>query len=251
MNAIDLLKEDHDVVDTLFTKVEDTPPSRHRALFTKIKGELDTHAHIEEKIFYPALLKKGDKELVDIVKEGIEEHRQIKAFLKELDAITPKNDTFEPKIKVLIEDTRHHVKEEENEMFPLVERQFTSTELTKLGERMEAQKKKFHEANNIKPASRARAKGPIAKIVDKAIGAVTDALASPSTAGRTAGKAKGTGQASSKGGTASRKGTTASGSNGKQRPAPSTASRSKPAAKPKAKAAQKPTRPAGKKAAGK
>jgi iron-sulfur cluster repair protein YtfE (RIC family) len=165
MNAIDLLKEDHDIVDALFKEVESTTPSRYPPLFKRIKGELDTHAHVEETIFYPTLLEKGDAELADIVKEGIEEHKQIKMFLAELEGKTPKNAQFEPRIKVLIEDTRHHVKEEENEMFPLVEDQFTETELEKLGAELEKEKKKFQSANKIKPENREKALGPIGKLV--------------------------------------------------------------------------------------
>ena len=165
MNAIDLLKEDHDIVDALFKQVESTTPSRYPPLFKRIKGELDTHAHVEETIFYPTLLKKGDAELADIVKEGIEEHKQIKMFLAELERNTPKNEQFEAKFKVLIEDTRHHVKEEENEMFPLVEDQFTEAALERLGDELETEKKKFQRVNKIKPEDREKELGPIGKLV--------------------------------------------------------------------------------------
>jgi iron-sulfur cluster repair protein YtfE (RIC family) len=174
MNVIDLLKEDHDIVDALFKQVEATPPSRHEALFKRIKGELDTHAHVEETIFYPTLQKRGNKDLVDIVKEGFEEHKQIKMFLAELDGKTSKNQQFDAKLKVLIEDTRHHVKEEENEMFPMVEEQFNFDELDKLGAEIEAEKKKFQSANKIKPESREKARGPIGRLVQAVTGVFTD-----------------------------------------------------------------------------
>lgn len=166
MNAIDLLKQDHDVVDALFARVEETPPSRHPPLFKRIKNELDTHAHIEEKMFYPVLIEKGKKDLVDITKEGQEEHAQIKKFLREIARATDK-DKREAKLKVLIEDTRHHVKEEENEMFPMVRDQFSREELEKLGERMEAEKKKFQKARRIPPRP-PQAKGTLEKVMDKA-----------------------------------------------------------------------------------
>ena len=165
MNAIDLLKEDHEIVDALFKQVEATTPSRYPPLFKRIKGELDTHAHVEETIFYPTLLKKGDAELADIVREGIEEHKQIKMFLADLERKTPKNAQFEAKLKVLIEDTRHHIKEEENEMFPLVEDQFAETALEGLGTELEKEKKKFQSANKIKPENREKALGPLGKLV--------------------------------------------------------------------------------------
>jgi hemerythrin-like domain-containing protein len=178
MNAIDLLKQDHRIVDNLFKMVESTPPSKHEALFKRIKGELDTHAHIEEKIFYPALKKAGDKELVDIVLEGVEEHLQMKMFLGQLDGMSSKREVFEPKLKVLIEDTRHHVKEEENEMFKMAEDQLGSETLEKLGERMEKEKAKYQKANNITPEDPAEHAGVLSGTLSRMVEAVSGLLSS-------------------------------------------------------------------------
>jgi iron-sulfur cluster repair protein YtfE (RIC family) len=143
MNAIELLKEDHDKVDKLFQKVKATPDGDHKDLFEQIKSELDVHTHIEETIFYPKLKEEGDDELKDIVLEGIEEHRQAKMFLKELAALADDSEKFDPKLKVLMEDIEHHVVEEEGEMFKLVEEQFDASVLEELGAEMESEKKKF------------------------------------------------------------------------------------------------------------
>lgn len=148
MDAIALLKADHKTVADLFEQVEKTSPSKHPAIFTKIKAELDAHAHIEEVIFYPKLKAEGSKELVDIVLEGIEEHHQIKMFLAELDALAGKEEEFEPKLKVLIEDTEHHVKEEENEMFKLVRKEFDKKVLEDLCVQMVAEKEKFQNSSS-------------------------------------------------------------------------------------------------------
>ena len=148
MNAIELLKADHKVVADLFEKVKASKESEHPAIFAEIKAELDVHAHIEETIFYPKLKAEGNKELVDIVLEGIEEHGQIKKFLKELDAISNESEKFEPKLKVLIEDTEHHVKEEEGEMFPLVEAQFDDAVIEDLGTQMEKEKSVFQKSQS-------------------------------------------------------------------------------------------------------
>jgi iron-sulfur cluster repair protein YtfE (RIC family) len=143
MNAIELLKEDHDKVDKLFQKVKATPDGDHKDLFEQIKAELDVHTHIEETIFYPKLKEEGDDELKDIVLEGIEEHRQAKMFLKELAALSDDSEKFDPKLKVLMEDIEHHVVEEEGEMFKLVEEQFDASVLEELGTEMEKEKKSF------------------------------------------------------------------------------------------------------------
>ena len=146
MNAIELLKNDHDVVDKLFQKVKATEESEHPQLFEKIKAELDVHAHIEEAIFYPKLKEEGDQELKDIVLEGIEEHHQVKIFLRELESLADESEKFEPKLKVLMENVEHHVQEEEGEMFTMVEEQFDSAVLNELGSQMEEEKKKFQKS---------------------------------------------------------------------------------------------------------
>ncbi len=147
MNAIKLLKEDHEKVDELFKKVKANEDGDNSDVFVKIKAELDAHAHIEETIFYPRLLKDGDDDIKKIVNEGIEEHRQMKMFLKELDALADNSDKFAAKLKVLMEDTEHHVEEEEGEMFPLVESQFDEEVIEELGAQMAEAKAKFSKSN--------------------------------------------------------------------------------------------------------
>ena len=63
MNAIELLKADHDKVDALFEKVKADEDADHRGTFEQIKAELDVHTHIEETIFYPKMQEEGDEEL--------------------------------------------------------------------------------------------------------------------------------------------------------------------------------------------
>lgn len=143
MNALELLKTDHQKVADLFAKAEAAAESQKPAIFEKINAELEVHAHIEETIFYPKLRSEGNEELVDIVNEGIEEHHQVKMFLRELSALSDGSEKFEPKLKVLQEDVEHHVEEEENEMFPLVKAQFDAEVLEELGSEMEAEKANF------------------------------------------------------------------------------------------------------------
>ena len=148
MNAIELLKADHAIVKGLFEKVEATEDSQHPALFEKIKAELDVHTHIEETIFYPKLKADGTEEIIDITLEGIEEHHQVKMFLKEISSLADESEKFEPKLKVLMEDVEHHVKEEEEEMFPKVEKHFDAATLDELGAAMEAEKKVFKQSQS-------------------------------------------------------------------------------------------------------
>jgi iron-sulfur cluster repair protein YtfE (RIC family) len=145
MNAIELLKADHKVVDGLFQKVKATKEeSEQRELYEQIAAELEVHTHIEETIFYPHLMENGDEELQDIVKEGIEEHHQAKVFLREIANLSEESEKLEPKLKVLMEGVEHHVQEEEGEMFQMVEEQIDAATLEELGAQMEEEKDSFN-----------------------------------------------------------------------------------------------------------
>ena len=157
-DAISLLKDDHRKVESLFEKVKSNENGNNVATFKKIKEELDVHAHIEEAIFYPHLMDKGDKELKKIVREGVEEHAQVKDLLTDLDGMSD-SPTFKAKLKVLMENVEHHVEEEEDEMFPMVEDQIPEETLVRLGSLMQAEKVKV---GKMKPASTPRARASAA-----------------------------------------------------------------------------------------
>ncbi len=141
MNAIKLLKNDHDKVEELFEKVKATEDTaEHRQLFKKIKEELETHTHIEETIFYPAV--KENEELEEMVLEALEEHQQAKTLLEKLSE-TSDDGKFDAELKVLMEDVEHHIEEEEDEMFSEVEDVMDSDELETLGDEMEQEKQNF------------------------------------------------------------------------------------------------------------
>lgn len=148
MNAIELLKSDHDKVDKLFQKVRANPDGDNTGLFEQIKAELDVHTEVEETIFYPYLIENGDEELKKITEEGIEEHRQAKMFLKELAGLSKDSEKFDPKMKVLMEDIQHHVQDEEGEMFPMVEEQFEKSDLEELGAEMEKAKTRLQKSGS-------------------------------------------------------------------------------------------------------
>jgi iron-sulfur cluster repair protein YtfE (RIC family) len=147
MNVIELLKADHEKVAELFEQFKANEDGDNGKLFTKIKAELDVHAHVEETVFYPKMKADGNEELQKLVLEGVEEHRQMKMFLRELAALQDESEKFNPKLKVLVEDTEHHVEEEEEEMFPLVEAQFDAAQLDELGAAVEAEKARFNKTS--------------------------------------------------------------------------------------------------------
>jgi hemerythrin superfamily protein len=140
MDALELLKQDHAKVKELLEKAESAEPGKERiAIFEKIKTELETHARIEENVFYPAVQK--NEELKDMVLESMEEHKQVKTLLREMDNLSKDSEKFEPKLKVLKENVEHHAEEEEEgKMFPKVRKLFSATELQELGAELEAAK---------------------------------------------------------------------------------------------------------------
>jgi hemerythrin superfamily protein len=141
-NVLELLKTDHRRVDELFGEVKANEDGDNEDVFRQINTELDVHAHVEEMVFYPHLLDNGDEELQKIVREGIEEHAQVKTLLAELEELSGTSDDFKAKLKVLIENVEHHVEEEEDEMFPMVEDQIDEEMLVRLGSLVEAEKTK-------------------------------------------------------------------------------------------------------------
>ena len=141
MDALELLKQDHQKVKKLLTAATETEDKKEqKRLFKEIKTELETHARLEETIFYPAV--REHKELASMVFESLEEHRQVKTLLRDLGRITPGSDKFKAKLKVLNDDVEHHAEEEEGKMFPKVEKAFDSKELEELGQELEAAKQK-------------------------------------------------------------------------------------------------------------
>ena len=143
MDAITLLKTDHEKVAGIFEKLEETTERAEKTreeLFTKLKQELDLHAHIEEKIFYPAI--KQAEETREITMEALQEHHVVKVLLRELDAMGVTSETWTAKLKVLKENVEHHVEEEEEEMFPKARTVLSKEQLEELGALMEEEKRK-------------------------------------------------------------------------------------------------------------
>lgn len=142
MDAITLLKKDHDTVEKLFKRFEATSDAalvERRTIVDKIIEELSQHAAIEEQIFYPVTRATvGDVD--DEVLEGLEEHHIVKWLLDELEHMDASDERFKAKVTVLIENVRHHVEEEEGDYFPKVRSELGRNDLTDLGDAMEKAK---------------------------------------------------------------------------------------------------------------
>jgi hemerythrin-like domain-containing protein len=137
MDAIKLLKDDHQKMKKLLSELESTTEQgvkTREELFTKVKEELTVHEAIEEEIFYPAL--KEHPKAKDIVLEGYEEHHVVDEIMGELEALDVTDETWGAKFKVMKENIEHHIEEEEGEMFKQARQIFDAKELDDLGARM-------------------------------------------------------------------------------------------------------------------
>lgn len=117
VDGLNMLTQDHREVEALFSQFEKLTGAREKAaLAAKICLLLKVHAQIEEEILYPAARELVDEE--DLVDEAEVEHGSAKHLIADIEAMKPRDDLFDARIKVLGEYIRHHVKEEENELFP-------------------------------------------------------------------------------------------------------------------------------------
>jgi hemerythrin superfamily protein len=143
MDAITLLKNDHKAVKKLFRKYEslgDGATVTKRQVVDNIIRELSIHAAIEETAFYPAV-KGLSEDLRDYVLESLEEHHVVKWLCHELEELDADSERFDAKTTVLIENVRHHVKEEETEFFPLVRAALGRKTLSEVGSLLEEAKR--------------------------------------------------------------------------------------------------------------
>lgn len=114
--AIDILKDDHKNVKTLFDRFEEAESQDEREqIAAAVIEELKTHTVIEEEIFYPAVREAADS---DIMNEADEEHHVAKVLIAELEDMDSSDEHYAAKFHVLAESVRHHIKEEESKMFP-------------------------------------------------------------------------------------------------------------------------------------
>lgn len=130
MNALDLLRRDHRLVQSLLKKFDKADGAdEQRALCEQIVAELQSHADIEERVFYPWLRDATARE--DLFEEASIEHETAKDLLARLPEEQPGTPRFKAMVKVLGEYVMHHVEEEENTIFPQVEK--TGVDLQALG----------------------------------------------------------------------------------------------------------------------
>ena len=121
MNPFTMLQEDHKKVKALFKEYEEAGErafKRKAEIVEKVFHELEVHTQVEEELFYPKVKENVDQEARHLVNEAYEEHHVVKMLMAEMKELEPEDEAFDAKFKVLMENVKHHIKEEENELFP-------------------------------------------------------------------------------------------------------------------------------------
>ena len=137
--ALEMLSADHRKVERLFSEYErmkEAEDASRVSLAQRICTELTIHMQIEEDLFYPWLRENMDD--TDMVAEALVEHASAKQLISGIMAAGEADEPYDAKVKVLSEYIKHHVKEEENEIFPEVASE--EEELDELGQELAARK---------------------------------------------------------------------------------------------------------------
>lgn len=142
LDAIELLKQDHRKVEELFKQFEELKDEDEDAAAVVIESvcmELTIHDKIETEIFYPGVREQAAKEEVeDLLDEAEVEHDTVRDLIEKLEGMEPGDEKQKAHFTVLMEYVKHHVKEEEQEMFPQVKE--LDLDLEALGSEMQERK---------------------------------------------------------------------------------------------------------------
>jgi hemerythrin superfamily protein len=142
MNAIALLKADHERVKSLFRtyeSVEERELQHKQVIAEQIFTELEVHSQIEKEIFYPAVRAKADQEGQDLVAESLEDHQAVETLIEILRTLDPRDEEYAARFEELMDTVEAHIEDEEEELFPEAEEQLSDA-LERLGTRMQERK---------------------------------------------------------------------------------------------------------------
>jgi hemerythrin-like domain-containing protein len=136
MNALELLKQDHEAIDLLIAEIEATEElEEHQRLFAELRERLELHLHLEDTVFYPFLFER--LQFQPSIEHSYQEHRGMKIAMAELEETKLEND-FHRRLAYLLEAIQHHFTEEEKDLFPFVEATLTADQIDALAEELKA-----------------------------------------------------------------------------------------------------------------
>ena len=143
-NALDMLEADHKAVEGMFRQFEKLHEAGEdtATVIQFVREALTVHSALEKEIFYPAIRARAGEEEEELLDEAEVEHASVDQLIRALGSRKLTEKKREAAFTVLMEYVRHHVKEEENEMFPKVKR-LKRIDLDEVGAQMEKRKAKL------------------------------------------------------------------------------------------------------------
>ena len=151
MDVLRLLEDEHDEAKAVFKKLEKAEGAAAGRLWAELKSMLTLHEEMEETLFYPQL--KAEKPTEDLILEAYQEHHVMDLLIEEISALEPSAEEWAPKIKVLQENTEHHIEEEEGELFPKVRKIWDTAKREQVGHQMEEMKERQQKASKERRAA--------------------------------------------------------------------------------------------------
>src|SRR6185437_3652837 len=196
-DALGMLRQQHDEVKEIFKKFSNSDDTNTRKdLAQQAMMQLDVHTKLEEEIFYPAVRAEGDTD--SMMNEALEEHHVADLLIDEMRKLPPTDPHYEAKFEVLAESVRHHIEEEESEIFPKAS-EMGQSKLQQLGEEMEQRKPELMNEAQKPRRKTAAARGSTARRPAASRGRTTTRTTttrgrstSATRAGSTTGRAAGT-----------------------------------------------------------
>ena len=143
MQAIQLLRQDHGKAKAAFQEIEAAAGPQRRALWTKLRPELELHEKMEETQLYGPVARDvhGDRMLVDWESAHHTEVREAERLIKEIDRLDPADDKWLATVKKLHGALEQHIRKEEQEIWPKIERTWGAARLEEAGSQMEAMRR--------------------------------------------------------------------------------------------------------------
>jgi len=143
VDAFQILAKDHRVVDQLFERIEKTDnrgANQRGQLYQKLHNELELHTQLEEKFFYPTLKEHNDTK--ELVSKSLDENSEIKQMLHEIRSLSAEDDQWSEMINELKMAVQHHVRQEEDQIFPAARAKLDEAQINELGRRIQKMKEK-------------------------------------------------------------------------------------------------------------
>lgn len=151
MDVLTFLTDEHDKAKAVFKKLEKAEGASATRLWAELKSMLTLHEKMEETFLYPPL--KEEKPTEDMILESYQEHHVMDLLIEEISALDPSDETWQPKIKVLQENTEHHIQEEEGELFPKVRKIWDTARRAQAGRQMQAMRDSQQKPNKDRHAA--------------------------------------------------------------------------------------------------